>query len=137
MRIFVGYLMVFVLAVTLCFSCRDGGDGSSVAKILTGKWKIVKITTEENYNEASGGVDDNDVVVTFKADGTGGSSSKEGGSAFKWTLAEHDTYLNITDSATAQVMSLKLTKISSSSFTIKDSSTHPAQFEIFKKQNDK
>jgi len=104
--------------------------------LFVGKWKIVKITTEEN-DAAIGAVDDNNIVVTFNSDGAGSSSSVAGGNAFKWALADNGTYLNITDSGSAHEISLLLTKTSGTSFTVKDTSTHPAQWETFKKQDDK
>lgn len=135
MKAFAGRLFVFLYILMLVYSCKNGGKTSAVdtKKAMIGKWKIVKITTEENYTQAAGAADDNNIVVIFNADGTGSSSSVSGGSAFKWELANNDTYLNITDSA-ANVVSLLLTKASGSSFTVKDTSTHPAQWEIFKKQ---
>ena len=138
MKIFSRGILLFVFAVILFGSCKNGGNtDSSVKSMLVGKWKIIKITTEEDYADATGAPDDNGVVVTLNADGTGNSSSVSGGSAFKWALANNSTYLNITDSVSSQVVALLLTKTSSSSFTVKDTSTHPAQWEVFKKQNDK
>jgi hypothetical protein len=139
MKVFSTLIFVFLFSAILAISCKNAGSGTSndVKKSMIGKWKIVKITTEENYTEATGAADDNNIVIAFNADGSGSSSSAAGGSAFKWELANNDTYLNITDSASAQVVSLLLTKISGTSFTVKDTSTHPAQWEIFKKQNDK
>lgn len=138
MKVFATFLFFFLYGGILVFSCKNGSSGNDSAKnLLVGKWKIVKITTEENYTAAIGAVDDNNIIVAFNVDGTGYSSSVSGGSAFKWELANNDTYLNITDSASANVISLLLTKTSKGSFTVKDTSTHPAQWEVFKKQNEK
>ncbi len=138
MKVFTAFLFVFLFVGILVLGSCNGSTGSppDAKKSMIGKWKIVKITTEENYTQVAGAADDNNIVVIFNADGTGTSSSVSGGSAFKWELANRDTYLNIADSA-SNVMSLLLTKVSAGSFTVKDTSTHPAQYEIFKKQNDK
>ena len=138
MRFFSRRIFVLTFTGMIGFvSCKNGDSAPSAKNTLIGKWKIVKITTEENYTQVAGAADDNNITVTFNANGKGSSSSNEGGSAFTWALGDGDKYLNITDSATGTVNYLLLTKVSGTSMTIKDTSTHPAQFEIFKKQNDK
>jgi len=131
------FVLVFAsFAGMLLASCKNGGSVAVTKNLFVGKWKIVKITTEEN-DAATGAADDNNVVVTFNIDGAGSSSSVDGGNAFSWSLAENSAYLNITDSGSAHMIALLLTKTSSTSFTVKDTSTHPAQWETFKKQDDK
>src|ERR1700733_14055549 len=129
MKVIAPFLFVFLFAGMWVFDSCNGRAGSppDPQKTMIGKWKIVKITTEENYTEVAGAADDNDIVVIFNADGTGTSSSITGGSAFKWELANNDTYLNITDTA-SNVVSLLLTKASGVSFIVKDTSTHPPQW---------
>ncbi len=137
MKILNGCILVFaVFAGMLLASCKNGGAVAVTKNLFVGKWKIVKITTEEN-DGGIGAVDDNNVIVAFNSDGGGSSSSVAGGNAFRWALAENGTYLNITDSGSAHMIALLLTKTSSNSFTVKDTSTHPAQWETFKKQDDK
>jgi len=114
-------------------SCNNAVDVASMKKDIAGKWKISNITTEENNKETKTISDENNLVITFNADGSGISSSVHGGSAFKWELTGNNTYLHITDSASGQAISLQLTKTSSAAFTVKDTSTHPAQWETFKK----
>ena len=137
MKIIIGYiLLAAACSAVFIVSCKNQVSVHATKKLFVGKWKIVKISTEEG-DGAIGAVDDNNVVVTFDADGRGSSSSVAGGNAFTWTLADDATCLNIVDSGSNHPMALLLTKTTNSSFTVKDTSTHPAQWETFNKQNDK
>ena len=138
MKLFARCLLILAFGVTIAVaSCNSGGTTVSVAKekkMLPGKWKLVKITTDP-ADTATGASDDNNIVVTFREDGTGSSSSSGGsGGSFTYTFGDNDNYLRITDSGASQPTALLITKISGSSFTAKDTSAHPAQWETYKKQ---
>ena len=133
MKFLAGYMVVLMGMMLVFVSCNNAADIASMKKGITGKWKISNITTEENNKETKAISDENNLVITFNADGSGVSSSVHGGSAFKWELTGNNAYLHITDSASGQSISLQLTKTASSAFTVKDTSTHPAQWETFKK----
>ncbi len=126
-----------LLACTACKNTSGGGSAGNAKKMLVGKWKIVKVTTEPTENTTSGPADQENIIVTFKDDGTGSSAWSSGGSAFTWAISSNDSCVLITDAATTQVNGLYITKISASSFTVKDTSTHPPQWETFNKQDDK
>ena len=129
------FFAVSISATTMasCNNMSAGGVGSNAKADLAGKWKVVKISTDPADNAAPSQPDDNNIVITFNEDGTGSSSSSSGGSAFKWEITNKDC-LRITDSSTSVVNALFITKISGSSFTVRDTSAHPVQWETYKKQ---
>ena len=141
MKYVTGLLFIFVIAVMLagaaCRSATGRGASGNAKKLLVGKWKIVKVTTEPSDNTPGNPADAENVTVTFKNDGTGGSAWPSGGSTFTWAVTGGDSCIQITDAATTLVNALYITKMSASSFTVKDTSTHPAQWETFTKQDDK
>ena len=140
MKPFTGHLLILLCATFLAgSSCKNGGVGAMGAnakKMLPGKWKMAKVTTEPSDSGVSPS-DDNSVLVTFREDGTGASAWPSGGTTFKWTISPNDSCIQITDAATTLVNGLYITKMSAGSFTVRDTATHPAQWETFKKQDDK
>ncbi len=134
--LFLHYILLSgLLMVAACNNVATGGNAAAKAKsVLPGQWKIVHITNDPKDDSIGGNPDDNNIIITFKEDGSGSSSSASGGSSFKWTVGESDNWLRITDNSTGQVNALSLTKMSSSSFTVRDTSAHPVQWETFQKQ---
>lgn len=131
-----GYLFLTSIAGVLAIqSCNNGAQVTAAVKakeVLPGRWKIARITADPKDTVGQPG--DDNVVITFKEDGTGNSTSPGGNSSFKWVVGDGDNWLRITDDANGQLNALSLTKMSSSSFTVKDTSAHPSQWETFQKQ---
>ena len=131
-----GYLVLLVF-VALCATqaCNNVAQVTAAVKakeVLPGRWKIAKICADPK--DTAGQPGDDNVIIEFKGDGSGSSTSPGGNSTFKWVVGDNDNWLRITDDASGQLNALSLTKMSSTSFTVKDTSAHPVQWETFQKQ---
>ena len=81
---------VFAITITSCNNTGTGSVGSNAKAYLTGKWKVVKVSSDPADSGTPSQPDDNNVVITFNENGTGSSSSSGGGSAFKWEITNKD-----------------------------------------------